>query len=200
MENPQFEAVCTRLKQALKLRSDSALAEALGFTPQAFHKRRERGSMPREEIEELVRAHGLSLAWVMTGDGRMYEGDLSDDALQQLQAQLEAMHLHNAALELVRPLLAGIVRGNREQVEQAIRSAVEMTPDEADVLRAFRRADAATRAAMSTLARAVDDAVTARAAAGRRTRQVVHGDVGQQIAGDQTVHGPVTITTGGKRR
>lgn len=205
MENPRFEAVCARLKQALKINSDAALAKELDFSPQAFANRKKVGKLPEVEVEELVRRRGLNLEWVNTGDGPMYASELMPEQdLQRLRVQLEAMQLHKAALDLLEPVLAGVLSGDKELVESAIQRALSMTPDEAEVLRAYRRAAPDVREAMSTLSRAVDAAITARGA-GVEARQSrgsthIHGKVGQQLTGDQTVHGPMTINVGGKKR
>lgn len=205
MRNPQFEAACERLKTALKLPSDSALARELGFSVPAFQKRRERGSTPLDEIADCAKRHGLSLGWVHTGEGAMYESDLlPQEDYHRLRIQLEAMQLHNAALDLVRPVLAGVLTGDKAAVERAVDKALEMTPDEANVLRAYRRATPDVKAAMTTLSQLVDAAISARGAAGESRQRgssiTIRGNVGQQVAGDQHVNAPMTITTGGKRK
>lgn len=64
-----FEKQLIRLKQALSLKEDQQIAEALGMTKASFSDRKKRGSFPSERVIGLKSKHpDLDVFYVLTGD------------------------------------------------------------------------------------------------------------------------------------
>lgn len=69
MHKIDVEAVINRLKQVLDARSDTALAKALGTTPQTLSSWKSRGSVPYALCVDVCDMHGVSLDWLIRGKG-----------------------------------------------------------------------------------------------------------------------------------
>ena len=69
----QYNETIDRMRWAGKLKNDSAIARALGVTPQAFSSYKKRGSIPSDLILKFASMIGLSVDWLITGDGEMYK-------------------------------------------------------------------------------------------------------------------------------
>ena len=72
--NDDFDAVMSRLRSGLGLTSDTALSDRLGLARTAFAKRKARGAIPRDEVDELCKAAKLNPDWVYEGKGEMRTG------------------------------------------------------------------------------------------------------------------------------
>lgn len=66
-----FSNVIERMKMACKLKNDSAIARTLGMTPQAFSNYKKRGKIPSHLIIKFATIHGLSVDWLLSGEGNM---------------------------------------------------------------------------------------------------------------------------------
>jgi len=69
----QYNETIDRMRWAGKLKNDSAIARALGVTPQAFSSYKKRGSIPSDLILKFAEMIGLSVDWLITGEGEMYK-------------------------------------------------------------------------------------------------------------------------------
>jgi Bacteriophage CI repressor helix-turn-helix domain len=182
MENPKATEVFERLKEALKLPSDVELAQALGLGYQAFSKRKLRNSLPREEVETLIEQNHLCTEWVYAGTGPMYEGGEAQEKrlrdFDDLVTQIHAMSLHNQVTEVVETLIRGVVWGDKAQVQKVVRDLSKLTPEEQQLVSAYRNADESVKAALELIIR------------GGRPRnaatQTFNGAVGQVVGGDVT--------------
>jgi len=61
-----------RMRWAGKLKNDSAVARVLGVTPQALSNYKKRGEMPTDLVLRFADIHGLSVDWLISGEGEMY--------------------------------------------------------------------------------------------------------------------------------
>lgn len=77
MRNFSAEKVLERLKGVLNASSDSALARALDTTPQTISSWKARDSVPYAKCVSLAEEEGLSLDWLLTGQGTMYRDKTS---------------------------------------------------------------------------------------------------------------------------
>ncbi len=68
-----YNETIDRMRWAGKLKNDSAIARALGVTPQAFSSYKKRGSIPSDLILKFADMIGLSVDWLITGEGEMYK-------------------------------------------------------------------------------------------------------------------------------
>ena len=63
----KFTRIVERLKESLKVRTDSQLAEVLGMTPAAFSNRKKSESVPYEQIIDVAAKTNVDLNWVFLG-------------------------------------------------------------------------------------------------------------------------------------
>lgn len=199
MENANVALpVLERLKQALRLDTDTQLAEALGLSVQALNKRKLRGSLPTEEIDTLIETHGLSAAWVYSGNGPMFEGGAAEaqrvEEFRELIDQVQAMTLHRNTRDAVERVLRGVVWGDPAVLESVIQQLSALDVTERDLLERYRYADPELKGAIQRLLLGASPAKRA------PIRQVFHGDVGQSVSGDVTFKKPVSISFGEKKR
>jgi transcriptional regulator with XRE-family HTH domain len=64
-----FTDVLNRAKKALRIKTDTAIAKRLGMSKSTYCERKERGSIPYEQLFQLMRSEGVDINWVMTGLG-----------------------------------------------------------------------------------------------------------------------------------
>ncbi len=75
-----YSEIIERMRWAGKLKNDSAVARTLGVTPQALSNYKKRGEMPTDLVLRFANIYGLSVDWLITGEGEMYKagrGELS---------------------------------------------------------------------------------------------------------------------------
>ena len=68
----QFSEVIERMKRAANLKNDSRVARTLGVTPQAISNYKKRGAIPADLILRFADLYGLSVDWLVTGEGEPY--------------------------------------------------------------------------------------------------------------------------------
>jgi hypothetical protein len=180
-EQENFEAVCQRLMQATGASTEAALAEALGFKPAAFSNRKKRAALPVEEIDELVRQHGLSKDWVYSGKLPMFDAGEKADQLErefrEVIEQIRASALHNDTIETLRPLIKGIVWRDKDVIEGWVENIGKLSPQERKIIAAYRNGGPEVQAAITLIAKAG-------AVPGPRTTMNFNAGVGQAVTGD----------------
>lgn len=67
MTDTSFDAVQRRLKEALGVSTDAAVAEALGMGATAYGNRKRAGSVPYQQIVQLAAQRNLDLSWLLIG-------------------------------------------------------------------------------------------------------------------------------------
>lgn len=73
-----YESVIERMRWAGKLKNDSAVARVLDITPQALSNYKKRGEMPSDLMLKFSNIFGLSVDWMISGEGEVYRPDKSD--------------------------------------------------------------------------------------------------------------------------
>lgn len=90
-----FSQTMARLRLALKVETDLALAEALGMKPSAFANRKKSGSLPYDELLNLAKSRNLNLHWLLTGEEpapmKELPEPIANDPLAQQKAQVKAL-------------------------------------------------------------------------------------------------------------
>lgn len=71
MDKKSLDAVLARMMGVVEATSDSALARAIPVNRQTLASWRKRDSVPYLECIKFSEEHGLSLDWLLTGDGPM---------------------------------------------------------------------------------------------------------------------------------
>ena len=67
-----YTDIIERMRWAGKLKNDSAVARTLGVTPQALSNYKKRGEMHTDLVLRFAGIYGLSVDWLITGQGQMY--------------------------------------------------------------------------------------------------------------------------------
>ena len=67
-----YSEIIERMRWAGKLKNDSAVARVLSVTPQALSNYKKRGEMPTDLVLRFSGIYGLSVDWLITGEGDMY--------------------------------------------------------------------------------------------------------------------------------
>lgn len=200
-EQTMFDEICERLMLATGASSMGALADCLGFKPAAFSNRRKRGSLPREEIDQLIEERGLSPAWVYTGRGAMYAGDASrehlEKELKEVVDQMSAISLHNTTIETLKPLLRGIVWKDADSIEAWLESVASTSDKERRLLSVYRSGGQEIRGVIDTLVnQAIHGVRPVKIKEPPRAKFSIKGSVGQIVHGDVENRSPVFNTSG----
>lgn len=69
-----YGEIIERMRWAGKLKNDSAVARALSVTPQALSNYKKRSEMPTDLVLRFAGIYGLSVDWLLTGEGEMRRG------------------------------------------------------------------------------------------------------------------------------
>ncbi len=72
-----YSDIIERMRWAGKLKNDSAVAKVLGVTPQALSNYKKRGEIPTDLVLRFANIYGLSVDWLLTGEGQMYRTGLA---------------------------------------------------------------------------------------------------------------------------
>lgn len=75
-----YSDIIERMRWASKLKNDSAVARRLGVTPQALSNYKKRGAMPTDLVLRFSNIYGLSMDWLLTGEGEMYKTGAHSEA------------------------------------------------------------------------------------------------------------------------
>jgi DNA polymerase V len=95
-EKKTVEAIIERLKTATESKSDSSLAEKLGYQRQAVYEWKKRGSVPLQKVFEVC--PNVREEWILTGEGEMLR--VSDG--RQKSPSERATDLLNEAIKVLR--------------------------------------------------------------------------------------------------
>ncbi|NIP50671.1 MAG: bacteriophage CI repressor, partial [candidate division Zixibacteria bacterium] len=120
--------ITDRLREALGLKSDTDLAGELGMTLGALRNHKTRRTIPYGQIAELCSRKGISMDWVLTGEGSIWKPDIHhyDDSVpgvenfsQRLQYLRENIFREGPeefihSLEITRQHLEELEAGTRE--------------------------------------------------------------------------------------
>lgn len=67
-----FSDTIDRMRWAGNLKNDSAVARVLDITPQALSNYKKRGHLPTDLVLKFADIFGLSMDWLISGEGEMY--------------------------------------------------------------------------------------------------------------------------------
>jgi hypothetical protein len=116
-----FAAVIERLKDALRLRNDKEVAEALRIKPNAFYNRRRLNSLPYEELVSVAEQNGVRTDWLFFGLGDAHRAPRGQRSGSK--PNVEPASMGTILFELERALLeAGVVEPDR--LEAAARKGI----------------------------------------------------------------------------
>lgn len=113
MRSKKSQAVLARLKQITGTKSDASLSSALQISPQTLSSWKSRDSTPYSLCVDIAQARGVSLDWLLMGEGPILRADAAESGENpQTHSTRE-----NTILELWRLL--------NEDDRNAIQSALE---------------------------------------------------------------------------
>ena len=69
-----YSDIIERMKASGRLKNDSAVARALGVTPQALSNYKKRDHMPPHLVIKFASTYGFSVDWLLSGDGDVIKG------------------------------------------------------------------------------------------------------------------------------
>lgn len=73
MEIISFDSVMSKFAKAVGLESDKAIAECLGMKPTAYSNRKQRGSIPYDELIEYLYSHNMDIGEMLSPGAGPYE-------------------------------------------------------------------------------------------------------------------------------
>lgn len=114
MRSKKSQTVLARLKQITGTKSDASLSSALKVSPQTLSSWKGRDSTPYSLCVEIAQARGISLDWLLLGEGPVLRLSTAGNALEQTQ---ETITRENTILAMWRLL--------NEEDRNAIQHALE---------------------------------------------------------------------------
>lgn len=114
MRSKKSQTVLARLKQITGTKSDASLSSALKVSPQTLSSWKGRDSTPYSLCVEIAQARGISLDWLLLGEGPILRLSTAGNALEQTQ---ETITRENTILAMWRLL--------NEEDRNAIQHALE---------------------------------------------------------------------------
>ncbi|MFS2202301.1 helix-turn-helix domain-containing protein [Pseudomonas sp. Pseusp3] len=100
MRSKKSQAVLARLKQVTGTKTDASLSSALQISPQTLSSWRGRDSTPYSLCVEIAQARGISLDWLLLGEGPILRQRVTDSS----EANQESTTRENTILALWRLL------------------------------------------------------------------------------------------------
>src|SRR3989304_558413 len=79
-----FIVITERMLEAGKLKNMSALARALEITPQALSNYKKREEMPTSLVVRFAQIYGLSIDYLITGEGPVLRADSATDPMKSI--------------------------------------------------------------------------------------------------------------------
>lgn len=136
-----YSELIERMRWAGKLKNDSAVARVLGVTPQALSNYKKRGEMPTDLVLKFANIYGLSVDWLISGDGEMYKAGTrterkgymiaaeetlpyGKEVATSLQGVIDSAALSPDEIIYVGKLLK-VLRGSNKSTAAAIRYSVD---------------------------------------------------------------------------
>lgn len=87
----KYSDIIERMRWSGRLKNDSAVARVLGVTPQALSNYKKRGEMPTDLVLRFAGLYGLSVDWLISGEGDMYRpGHIPEGGEELIAAQEQA--------------------------------------------------------------------------------------------------------------
>jgi transcriptional regulator with XRE-family HTH domain len=114
LRSKKSQTVLARLKQITGTKSDASLSSALKVSPQTLSSWKGRDSTPYSLCVEIAQARGISLDWLLLGEGPILRQSTAGNALEQNQ---ETVTRENTILAMWRLL--------NEEDRNAIQHALE---------------------------------------------------------------------------
>jgi hypothetical protein len=154
-----------RICKALSLNT-SGVARAIGVTAQAYSNRLSRNAVPVDAIHSLCTQHGLSVEWVLTGKGSIYEGGRearrSALLMGRMSDKVRVLDLEPAQEQALVQLLQAVVEGNVALVKAQIRGlSAPASAAERRLVEHYRQADSRSRSLITAIAQPLSEGPSA---------------------------------------
>jgi hypothetical protein len=104
MHRKAVKAVLERLAVVLGAKTSQSLGEQLGVSPQTVSSWKARESVPYAQCVDVAERYGISLDWLLTGEGPMRRDGVADAGLQEDAGVYAANPREHAMLALWREL------------------------------------------------------------------------------------------------
>lgn len=135
-------AILDRIQQALKLSSDGEVCRVLDIKRSTLGSWRAQDRRPYEICVSLQESHGLSLDWLLTGEGPMDRSGVAEQP-----AKWEAgLSEQRTRIDALLSLLSQIDAGSREKILSECFARAETAQQLADLRQAVQELEAKARA------------------------------------------------------
>ncbi|GAB3394975.1 helix-turn-helix domain-containing protein [Azotobacter armeniacus] len=123
MRKKSAAAVLARLKVLMGATTDITLASTLGISPQTLSSWKSRDSVPYALCVEVAEERGVSLDWLLVGEGPMSRGEADSPSAREAPAIYEISPGEQVLLELFRSL----GEDDRQEVQNAASERKRLT-------------------------------------------------------------------------
>lgn len=153
-----MEAINERLSRLLQSppACTSDVARALGFKIHAYFMRLKREAVPVDEIKALCKKNGYSSEYVLYGRGPAFVegtyGEQKKATRDFFLLRLKAMGATDEVSSFVMDIVDALLKGDEAELKKALRNRFRISAAEARLLCAYRKADTADRARISSMA------------------------------------------------
>lgn len=116
MRNKKSQAVLARLKQITGTKTDAALSSALKISPQTLSSWKGRDSTPYSICIDIARTKGISLDWLLLGEGpmlRQLPNDTRDDTSERTLQESTVLALWRRLKEEDRVVVQSVLEDKR---------------------------------------------------------------------------------------
>ena len=113
-----YTDVMERMKEAGRLKNDSAVACSLDITPQALSNYKKRDSIPAALVVRFAGLHGISIDWLVTGVGA--------EAVPAPTPQAPDLNSFSPVELIYTGKLLNILRSDRCGAQHVTRSVIDM--------------------------------------------------------------------------
>lgn len=127
-----YSQTIERMKLASALKKDADIAKALDISPQALSNAKKKGELPSDLVLKFATIFNLSLDWLLTGEGSMRRGTLSEMPSIELAkdpALAEIITILKQDAPEAKIYILNILRGRMAIIEN-VRSLMRINRDE----------------------------------------------------------------------
>lgn len=93
MQKPTAAKVLDRIATALRLSNDTEVAQALGINRQTLGSWRSRDKVPYELCVTLAEDRGVSMDWLLLGEGPMRRGEVAEQVVDHGAREAEMLRI-----------------------------------------------------------------------------------------------------------
>lgn len=126
----KYSEIFDRILQAGNFKNGAELARSLNITPQAISNYKKRGEMPADLVLKFARTFGVSIDWLLTGEGSMQNSGITrlngKEPIRAITAESISMDLNANPDELIYiGKLLKVLRGPEKYAASSIKLSID---------------------------------------------------------------------------